>query len=107
MFLATQLLSCANYEGHWSMNTMDKKNYIVEMKKQSGKEYYIYHKDAHISGVYEVVGKQMVMQSANDPRAEGFVMDIINSKHLRIRKEPSVRITNVRYTGSDLHKIEE
>ena len=109
IFCAYLLTACAHtgssaYEGRWTLTALEGKQQILEIRAMESGDYYIYHPDSHLSGDYVRDGDQLIMEQPNNPRAEGFVLGIINKNHLRIIEAPPVRLTGKRYMGADLRR---
>jgi hypothetical protein len=109
VLLITCLNGCAlSLEGNWRATLPDGQGYVVEVQDRPEKQYYFYHPDLHLSGVYQLQGKKLlVIEKPNNPRANGFEIQILNRGHLRIISEPAARLTGIRYLGMELEKASD
>jgi hypothetical protein len=109
ILITVGLGGCAtSLEGHWNGTLPDGQAYVVEVQDRPEKRFYLYHPELHLSGVYKLKTKELlVIEKPNNPRADGFEIQILDREHLRIISEPAARLTGTRYLGMELEKASD
>lgn len=89
-------------EGTWTLYTEGGEQVPVEVTELRDWEYRLNARAHPISGVYVLEGDQVIMTRPDNPRMKAFVWRYRSNTSLLLIDEPSVELSGMRLTASEL-----